>query len=293
MTGISRTFPVRTPTGRSLLPWPWRHARPTAHTHNRRVWPALLACGCLVASLGWGADDGILRVEPDQPDISNSTHTVPVRAVQVELGLEYARAHHDATERRLALQTTVRSGLSDRLEVRLDGEPLVRLKEASDDVGLGDIALGLKYRLFEPPEGQGWPALGVQPLVKLPTARTPIGSGRLDAGVLVLADQDLPWEMQLTVNAGLVLVGQPHGALLQGLASASLSRAFWGTLSPFLEVFFASRDEREGHDTLGLDTGVVYLLSRRVAIDAAAEMTLNRRRPDYALRSGISLLLGR
>jgi hypothetical protein len=58
-------------------------------------------------------------------------------------------------------------------------------------------------------------------------------------------------------------------------------------------VFFASRDEREGHDTLGFDTGVVYFLSRRVAIDAAAETTLNRRRPDYALRTGISLLLGR
>ena len=95
------------------------------------------------------------------------------------------------------------------------------------------------------------------------------------------------------MNAGLVAVGQPHGALLQGLASASVSRAFWGRLSPFVEGFFASREEREGRDTVGLDTGLVYLLTRRVAIDAAAEMTLNRRRPDYALRTGLSLLLGR
>jgi hypothetical protein len=257
------------------------------------VWPALLSCGWLVASLVWASDDGVLTVEPDRPDISNSTHTVPVRALQVELGLAYAQTHNGPTERRLALQTTLRTGVSDRLEVRLDGEPLVRLQEASDDLGLGDIAVGVKYRVFEPPEGQGWPALGVLPVVKIPTGRGPMGSGRLDAGVFVLADQDLPEEMQLTVNAGLVGVGQPHGALLQGLASASLSREFWGTLSPFLEVFFASRDERKGHDAVGLDTGVVYLLTRRVAIDAAAEMTLNRRRPDYALRTGLSLLLGR
>jgi hypothetical protein len=129
--------------------------------------------------------------------------------------------------------------------------------------------------------------------VKIPTARVPIGSGRLDAGLLVLADQDLPGAVQLTVNAGLVVVGQPHGALLQGLASASVSREFVGRLTPFLEMFFASRDEREGYDTLGLNTGLVYLLTRRVAIDAAAETTLNRRRPDYALRTGLSLLLGR
>jgi hypothetical protein len=98
----------------------------------------------------------------------------------------------------------------------------------------------------------------------------------------------LPWEVQLTVNAGIVVVGHPHGYLLQGLASAAVSRAFWGRLSPFLEVFFASRDVREG-----LDTGLVYLLTRRVAIDVAAETTLNRHRSDYALRSGLSLLLGR
>ena len=58
-------------------------------------------------------------------------------------------------------------------------------------------------------------------------------------------------------------------------------------------MFFASREERDGHDIIGLDTGVVYLVTRRVALDAAAEMTLNRHRPDYALRTGVSLLVGR
>ena len=148
MTGIRRIFPVSTRTRRVILRWPWRHDRPSAHTRHRPVWPALLACGWLVASLGWAADDGLLQVEPDRPDISNSTHTVPVRALQVELGLEYARSHHDTTERRLAAQTTLRTGLTDRLELRLDSEPLVRIKEDSDDVGLGDITLGVKARFF-------------------------------------------------------------------------------------------------------------------------------------------------
>jgi hypothetical protein len=129
--------------------------------------------------------------------------------------------------------------------------------------------------------------------VKIPTARTPIGSGRLDGGFLLLADQDLPGEMQLTVNAGLVMLGQPHRALLQDLADASLSREFSDRLSPFLELFFASREERDGHDTVGLDAGAFYRVIRRIAVDAAAEMTLNRHRPDYALRTGISWLVGR
>ena len=259
----------------------------------RRPLGALAVAVGLVTALSWAADDSRFTVEPDRPDISNSTYTVPVRALQVELGLEYARSHNDPTERRLALQTTLRTGLADRLEVRLDGEPLVRRKEDSDNVGLGDLAVGVKARVFEPLGGHAWPALGVQPFVKIPTARTPIGSGRLDAGALLLVDQDLPWELDLTVNAGLVALGQRHGILLQGLASASLSREFWGRLSPFLEGFFASREEREGRDTVGIDAGAIYLVTRRVAVDAAAEVTLNRRRPDYALRTGLSWLVGR
>jgi hypothetical protein len=145
--------------------------------------------------------------------------------------------------------------------------------------------VGVKARVFEPPAEQGWPTLGVKPFVKVPTARTPIGSGRLDAGALLLVDQDLPGELQLTVNAGLVAVGHRHGVLLQGLASASLSRAFWGWLSPFLEGFFASREERDGHDRVGLNAGVIYPVTGQV--------TLNRHRPDYALRTGVSLLVGR
>ncbi len=293
MTDMDRPPFLRRLSGCSPLHWPWREKRPPGRTHYRRVWSALLACGLLVASMGWTSENDRFTVEPDRPDISNSTHAVPVGALQVELGLEYARFRNGTTERRLALQTTLRTGLTDRLEVRLDSEPLVRVQEDSDDVGLGDLALGVKARVFEPGEGQRWPTLGLQPFVKIPTARTPVGSGRLDGGFLVLADQDLPGELQLTVNAGLVVLGQPHGALLQGLTAASLSREFSDRLSPFLELFFASREERDGHDTVGLDVGAFYRVTRRMAVDAAAEMTLNRHRPDYALRTGVSWLIGR
>src|SRR6266508_1030312 len=192
MTGMGRPPFLRRLRGHSPLHWPWRKKRPPGRTHHRWVWSALLVCGWLVASLGWAAEDDRFTVEPDRPDISNSTHTVPVRALQVELGLAYARFHDETTERRLALQTTLRTGLTDRLEVRLDSEPLVRVQEDTDEVGLGDIALGVKTRVFEPAAGQRWPTLGLQPFVKIPTARTPTGSGRLDGGFLVLADQDLP-----------------------------------------------------------------------------------------------------
>ncbi len=261
------------------------------------MWLAPLACGLLYASVLVASQDVPSEVAPDRPSVSNSTQTVPVGALQIELGLEYARSSvaDSPAEHRLAMQATLRAGLTDRFEVRLESEPLVRLRQEQDDTGPGDVALGFKYRFFDPPEGHWWPSLGIAPFVKLPVAETPIGSERTDFGVLVLASQDLPWRLNLDVNAGLVAVGQvrPHGYLLQALASASVSRQVGGGLSPFGELFFASREERDRRHTLGLDAGVIYLLTQRVALDAAVETTLTGQGPDYAFRAGFSVRLGR
>jgi len=75
----------------------------------------------------------------------------------------------------------------------------------------------------------------------------PIASGRTDFGVRPLASQDLPWQLSLDINAGPVAVGQvqPHGYLLQALASGAVSRKVGKHQSPYAEVFFASREERD------------------------------------------------
>jgi hypothetical protein len=65
--------------------------------------------------------------------------------------VEYARtrAAARADERRFALQVTARAGLTDRLELRLEGEPLVALRGEDDATGLGDLAVALKYRVLD------------------------------------------------------------------------------------------------------------------------------------------------
>jgi hypothetical protein len=65
------------------------------------------------------------------------------------------------------------------------------------------------------------------------------------------------------VNAGIAAIGQrrPEGFLLQAVASASLSYELTPRLSPLVELFFQTKDEREGREPLGLTAGVVYLLN--------------------------------
>ncbi len=114
-------------------------------------------------------------------------------------------------------------------------------------------------------------------------------------GFVLLLSQNLPGQLSLDANAGLVAVGQrePNGFLLQVLASASLAYAVTKHLSPFVELFFASKDERHGRETVGVDGGVMYLLTRRIALDAAVRTTVAGQGPDYALLAGVSLRFGR
>ncbi len=262
-----------------------------------RIWRGLLT-GCLLHAAGDPAfGDSPSQIVTDRPDVADSTQTVPFGGLQIEAGLEYARTGIAAgpAERRLAVQALLRAGLTDRLEVRLEGEPLVRLRGAEEDTDHGDLTLGFRYRFLDSEEGRWWPSLGAQPFVKLPVSDAPIGSERPDFGFLALATFALPWQWSLDVNAGLAIVGQtrPNGHLLQALVAASLGRPVTDRLSPYMELFFASRAERDGRDVLGVGTGLVYLLTRGIAVDAGVETWLTGRGPDYAFRAGVSARFGR
>ena len=170
----------------------------------------LITLGATLAfapSVAAAADD---LIPTDRPSLSSSTVTVPPGALQIESGVDYSRSRlsHGQDQEQVLIDVLMRTGITNRLEARLDINPLVWLKEADTNIGFGDLTLALKYRFLDSPEGSRWPALGVLPFVKLPTARSPIGSERLDFGCTALATFDLPWDLSLDVNVGLVGLGQ-------------------------------------------------------------------------------------
>jgi len=173
-----------------------------------RSWTLGLVAGLLAlgAPSARGAD---AEISPDRPDVTNNTETVRPGVAQVETGLEYSKssAGGGRSDRRFAAQLTLRGGLGSAIEARLEGEPIVRLSGECDDTGPGDVALGLKYRVVDAEEGGWWPSLGLQPMVKLPVAEGPIGTGRPDFELRTLASFDLPARFALDV-----------GPLLEGAA---------------------------------------------------------------------------
>lgn len=263
-------------------------------------WPSAEPVSALVAAaLLWLGVSGAAAqdISPDRPDLTTGADVVPAGALQIETGLEYERARVGGgpTERQLTVQGTLRLGLTSALEVSLEGAPFVWLRAEQDDHGSGDYTVGLKYRFLAPGPDDGGPALAIKPFVKLPAASAPIGSERVDFGALFLMTLCLPWGLSLDGNAGVAAIGQtrPDGLLAQGIVSSSLSWAVTERLTAIAELFFSTKDERDGRDSLLTTLAVIYRLTPWLAVDAGMRTTLTGRGPDWSALVGLSVRLGR
>ena len=236
-------------------------------------------------------------INPDRPDLTTSAEVVPAGALQIETGLEYERARvgDGPTERQLSVQGVLRLGLTPAFEISLEGVPFVWLRADQEDHGSGDYTLGLKYRFHAPASDGAGPALAVKPFVKLPTAREPIGSERTDFGALLLMTLGLPWGLSLDANAGVAAIGQrrPEGLIPQGIASASLSWAVTERLYTITELFFSTKDARDGRDSLLTTVALMYRITPRLALDTGMRTTLTGQGPDWSAFIGLSVRLGR
>jgi outer membrane putative beta-barrel porin/alpha-amylase len=234
-------------------------------------------------------------IDPDRPELTESAKLVPRGALQVESGLALSRERRGGrgAEKTFEAESDLRIGVARDLELNLGWSPLVHVWGPQDDTGIGDVTLGVRYRFVEGVEDVLWPPhLGVKVFAKLPAAEEPRGTGRPDFGLLLLASLELPHDFELEINVGGAAVGQtrPNGYLAQAIATASLSRELARSLLGFVEVLFNSREERDGRDQLAANVGLVYRLTRWLAIDAGVQTSLAGQGPDYVVRTGLSVL---
>jgi len=270
-----------------------RYSWPPMSTSSLRLASSLLLAAALLLTAPRASaqqDD----VNPDRPGAGTSAFTVPRGALQIESGIDHAseRRAGEPTQRRTSLATTVRYGLRDGVELRLDGEPFVALRGGEHATNVGDILLGAKLRLLEGGEGPLRPTLSLLPAVKVPTAPAPIGTERADFLLLGLASFSVG-RVGLDLNAGAAAIGQrdPSGYLIQALVAATLGVDVTDTLNVFGEIFYASRAERDGDDLVGASAGISYKLTHNLVLDAAVITTLAGRGPDYRVQAGMTIRL--
>lgn len=239
------------------------------------------------------AGQDVQNVDPDRPDVTNGTHIVEVGMLQVEFGGLYNRSA--GSQRDSGTPTSIRVGLSEWLEVRIEGDGfLTSNATGSNQSGIGNVQLGAKLRLWADPGGI--PVLSIQPSINLPAASAAkgLGSGQSDYTLTLLTGTDFLKRGHVDFNGGAGLIGAGPGLhrFSQYLGSVSTSAEIPGPVTPYVEVYWYSRQDPGGGHVCALDTGAIYVITPKLAIDGGFQRGLSAAAPRYSLFGGVSVLVG-
>lgn len=258
---------------------------------------ALIASAALLAQSPAAAADE----EPicaDRPGKATGTCTVPAGMVQVETGLftwARDRAGGVRTDELTIGETALVFGVSDRLHIQLSvaphGEVRTRGAGAVERIsGFGDVGIAAKYRLT----GETAPVqLALNPYMKLPAAKRPLGNGKVEGGVVAPVEWALPrtalsltLSPELAVNADADGSGHHLGTAQAISLGAELSSRFSVSADLWASWDF---DPTGTVRQYSIGPSAAYLLSNNLQIDAGVDFGLNRDTPDVEIYSGFAV----
>lgn len=259
----------------------------------------LSSCACLLAGVlslpAARADDDVIN--PDRPNVANSSQVVGTGRAQLETGLQWDRQRDaDVHVRTLTTPTLLRIGLSDALELRVEtagrtiahaSDPAAGAHTTSAD--WADSAAGVKWHLVDQ-DGMR-PSVGLIAEAALPTGGRAVRGTGFRPSLDVPAEWDLGGDWSLGVMPGVGRDGDDAGAhFTYGVFAASLGKAFGERLHGFAELA-APQIARAAHggSQAVVDTGASWLVNRDCQLDAMAVHGLNRNTPGLSLAFGISV----
>ncbi|MCI0650834.1 MAG: transporter [Planctomycetes bacterium] len=238
----------------------------------------------------------------DRADQTASAFAVPPRMLQLEFGWLHTQNDDDSVKviDRAIPQTLLRYGINEELEFRfgfagiIHRSTTVRGAHGSDETGLGDTDVGLKYVLAKE-DGQR-PQVAVIGTLILPTGEADFSRQTVDPSVRFAFSHSLAHDCTLSYNAGIALESQdlPGRDLHTGslvFYTLAFGKSFTEKFGGFVEVFGDIGLSRRGGPSHSFDWGVTYLVQENVQFDALAGFGLSEDADDWFVGAGVSVLL--
>ncbi|WP_066722693.1 transporter [Sphingomonas pituitosa] len=232
----------------------------------------------------------------DRPTKSNFACTVPEGMVQLETDmLNWTRSDSGDTRVDTILYTspTLKYGLTRLTDIEASIAPYAsaRTRTATGTQtlhGVGDLTLRVKQRLSDPASTV---QVALLPFVKIPTAKTGIGNGETEGGVIVPVNIALPRGFTLTFGpeGDILADSDGHGHHAQLVGTANLGKAITSKFTLIGEFWVARNFDPAAYVTqTSADIAATYLLRPTLQLDLGANFGLNQATPDAQVYLGVS-----
>jgi len=246
---------------------------------------AILVVASVLVAASSSAFAGVEIHDPlvgDRPDFTESTETIAPRRVQLEAGATAESGDVDV----LAIgESLIRFGLARRWELRVGANSWVSVDSPSgDDSGFDDPSLAAKVRFN--PDGEGL-AVGLLFGSTLAVGDDDIGAPDEQPFIKLLLSGEFTPDLSWGANAGYTRASESGGRFDQLSGSFSLGVGISERLGAFAEIYGFS-EESEGGDTSTYgDTGLTYLLSDNLQVDARIGSGISGNDVDFFFGGGV------
>ena len=230
----------------------------------------------------------------DRPDFTESSSAVGRGVLQLESGITFLELD-DGTDVTTIGEVLARWGVAKNFELRFV-LPTYSRENGSGGSSSGFLSSGIGVKL-QLTEGSGSGFLGGIESAVIASTTVPTGTADFSssdwqpAGVFCAS-----WGLTPTVGIGTNLgVSRPAGdgtRYTTFWASVALGVGLTDQTSVFFELYGFNREEDRGPNTATFQTGMVYLISPDLQLDARVARRLTDRGVDFLVGAGVSWRLG-
>lgn len=242
------------------------------------------------------AATGLQPICADRQTKANGPCTVDPGHFQVEADIVNASFMHAGgvtTDTWLLFNPTLKYGLAPNLDIEANIAPvqILRVKDAAGktttETGAGDLFLRVKYQFLNTPGVQA----AVIPYVKAPTARSGLGNGAWEGGLVAPVNVKLSSSLNLAVQPELDALenGDGSGHHLAFSQDFSLGLSLPHNVTLFAEIWGQwDFDPAATQRQYSADVAAALGLGRDSQLDAGINFGLNRFTPGVAPYVGFS-----